>query len=163
MGNAANYQDARVRYVRRICFSNTVKAHRNGWLAIITTFFAAVHALASTPTPPPSGFLEGRLKIPAQRGVDIADHTGGGDEPAEFADYTLTVLTEGGDKEVTQIQPNDKGEYRVALPPGKYILAAKQPRIRKPRSPGILRPFSVLANRTVRVDMEIGSDIRQMR
>ena len=163
MCNATNRQEPAFARCVVSCFSNSVKAHRNGWLAIVTIFFAAVHALASTPTPAPSGLLEGRLKISAQRGVEIADETRGGNEPGEFGDYTLIVLAEGGDKEVTQIHPNDKGEYRVALPPGKYVLAAKQPRIRTPRTAGLPRPFTVHANRTVRVDMEIGGDIQQMR
>jgi hypothetical protein len=51
-----------------------------------------------------------------------------------------------------------EGNYRLALPPGDYILDVEgraPKRLRATR-----RPFTVLPNQTVRVDMDIDTGIR---
>jgi hypothetical protein len=102
----------------------------------------------------PQGFLEGNLKIISLREVEPSDNMPRQTVTAEtFAEYPLIILSAGGKKEVARVTANENGNYRVALPPGDYVLdvqdrAAKHLRA-KPQ------PFSIVSNQTVRVDMNI--------
>jgi hypothetical protein len=111
----------------------------------------------------PSGFVEGRLKIISLKEVDL----GAADEksPAmarktavrRYAQYPLLILSEDGKKTIV-MTADRAGHYRLALPPGDYILDAKG------RMPGRVRakpkPFTVVSNRTVQVDMDIDTGVR---
>ena len=49
--------------------------------------------------------------------------------------------------------PDENGKYRVALPPGAYILDV-QDRVAK-RVRAKQQPFAVVSNQTIRIDMNI--------
>jgi len=53
---------------------------------------------------------------------------------------------------------NRNGNYRIELPPGDYILDVQGPESRPGRVKP--RPFTVLSNQAVRVDMNIDTGIR---
>jgi len=76
-----------------------------------------------------------------------------------YAEYLLLVLTRDGRRAITRVTADRDGKYRVALPPGDYVLDVQG---RKPK--GHLRakpqPFTIAAGRTVRVDMNIDTGIR---
>jgi hypothetical protein len=105
------------------------------------------------------GFLEGHLKIVSLKEVELAD-----EEPAikgtteNYPQYPLVILSQDGKKEIAQVTADRNGNYRVALPPGDYVLdvqgrARKHVRARP-------QPFTVVSNQAVRVDMDIDTGIR---
>jgi hypothetical protein len=107
----------------------------------------------------PQGFLEGHLKILSGRPVELADEnaaTAMAENPAEYPLYPLIILSRGDKKEITRVTADGNGNYRVALPPGDYILDVQR------RKPGHIRaraqPFTIVSNQTVRVDMTIDTD-----
>ena len=102
----------------------------------------------------PQGFLEGHLKIISPREVEPSDEMPRQTVTAEtYAQYPLIILSAGAQKEIARVTADENGNYRVALPPGDYIVdvegrVAKRLRVRP-------RPFTVVSNQTVRVDMNI--------
>jgi len=100
------------------------------------------------------GFLEGHLTIISNKEVDLADQT----QPvsSNYDDYPLIVMA--GKKQIATITADKKGNYRVELAPGKYVLDAEG------RTHGHLRvkpqPFTIVSEKTVRVNMEIDTGVR---
>ena len=114
--------------------------------------------LLSDPVPP--GFVEGHVKIFPLSDVNLADDGNrtntATSEP--YSQYPLVVLTRDGKKEITQVTVNRNGNYRIELPPGDYMLDMQGPESRSVRVKP--RPFTVVSNQTVRVDMTIDTGIR---
>jgi len=112
---------------------------------------------ASAQTPPKPGTVEGHLKIILAKEVDLADQTQTEESP-DYADYPLVIFTKDRKKEIKRVVADAKGNYHVELAPGDYILDVKG------RAPGHLRakpePFTIVADRTVRVDMTIDTGVR---
>jgi hypothetical protein len=106
----------------------------------------------------PQGFVEGHLKIISPKEVDLADGTPPVITGENYAEYPLIILSGDGKKEIARVTADENGKYRLALPPGDYILDV-QGRVR-----GHLRAkpqrFTVVSNQTVRVDMEIDTGVR---
>ena len=106
----------------------------------------------------PPGFLEGHLKIVAPKTVEVAEAKTAKGAPVDYATYPLVILNRAGGKEIAQVTADKDGNYRVALPPGDYILDAKG------RSPGHVRAtpkrFSVVSNQTVHADFELDTGVR---
>ena len=102
----------------------------------------------------PQGFMEGHLKIVSPRAVEPSDNMPRpAVAPETYAKYPLIISIQDGKKEIAHITPDENGQYRVALPPGAYILDV-QDRVAK----GVRakpQPFTVVSNQTVRVDMNI--------
>ncbi len=107
----------------------------------------------------PQGVLEGHLSIVSPREVGASD-----DMPRQivapetYAKYPLIILSQDGNKEVARLTADEDGNYRIALPPGAYVLdvqdrAAKRLRARP-------QPFTVVSNQSVRVDMNVNTGIR---
>jgi hypothetical protein len=105
------------------------------------------------------GWLEGRVRILASRDVELADGTPSGFSDGNYADYPLIILSQDGEKEVARITAEESGKYRVALPPGDYILDVEG---RQPKGHVRAKPqrFTVVPNQTVRVDMDIDTGVR---
>ena len=104
----------------------------------------------------PPGFMEGHLKITwlgAAEAEASDEMPRQGMAPETYAKYPLIVLSEDGKSEISRVTADGNGNYRVALPPGAYILDVQD------RAPKRLRakpqPFTVTSNETVRVDMNI--------
>jgi hypothetical protein len=132
------------------------------YMIFIYSFFvlgicASISAAQPDHTTKP-GFLEGHLKVFSSKEVDLADQTQSQASTQEYAEYPLIILSKDGKKEIARVTADAKGNYRVALPPGDYILDVKG------RARGHLRakpePFTVVANKTVRVDMTIDTGVR---
>ena len=115
-------------------------------------------AVLSDPVPP--GFVEGHVKIFPLSDVNLADDGNRTNTAAaeRYAEYPLVVLARDGKKEITQVTVNRNGNYRIELPPGDYILDVQGPESRPGRVKP--RPFTVLSNQAVRVDMNIDTGIR---
>src|SRR6266446_10740152 len=105
----------------------------------------------------PPGFLEGHLKIIF--GMAVGES---GEMPrAEGApaQYPLIILSQAERKEIARVTADQSGNYRVALPPGNYVLDV-QDRVAK-HIRAAPRPFTVVSNQTVHVDMNILIGIRR--
>jgi hypothetical protein len=102
----------------------------------------------------PQGFMEGHLKIVVIRPVESDSIP----PPENYAEYPLIILTQEGKREIAQLTADKSGNYRVALPPGAYILALQERSGEERAAEGIHanpQPFTVVSNQTVRVDMSI--------
>jgi len=101
----------------------------------------------------PQGFLEGRLKIISRRPVALADENTAPTTARNYADYPLIILTGDETKQIARITADKDGNYRVALPPGDYILDVQRGESANLRAKP--QPFTIVANETVHVDMTI--------
>src|SRR3989442_92883 len=124
--------------------------------ACVLLLFAGSASINAAPT----GFVEGHLKIVLPKEVELAD----GSPPADvatvnYAEYPLIILSRDRKKEIARVTADENGKYRVALPPGDYILDVQR---RPPK--GHIRakpqPFTVTSNQIARVDMDIDTGIR---
>jgi hypothetical protein len=124
-------------------------------LIVCCGFFVAALCLASDT--PPTGFLEGRLRILAGKEVELAEGSPS-KFGADYAEYPLVVLSQDGKQEIARVTADENGKYRVALRAGHYILDVhgRTPKRRIGANP---KPFKVLANQTVHVDMDLYSRV----
>ena len=104
----------------------------------------------------PSGIMEGHLKILSPKAFDLGDENAATVTAENYADYPLIILSQEGKKEIARVTADENGNYRVALPPGDYVLDV-QGRTRK-HVRWKPQPFTVVSNQTVRVDMAIDTD-----
>ena len=98
--------------------------------------------------------MEGHLKIVVIRPVESDNIPA----PENYAEYPLIILTQEGKKEIARLTADKSGNYRVALPPGAYILVVQE-RSGEERTAERVhanpQPFTVVSDQTVRVDMTI--------
>jgi hypothetical protein len=104
------------------------------------------------------GFLEGHLKIVSPREVELADQTPSELTAVNYSDYPLIVLSRDGKQEVARVTVDGNGNYRVALPPGDYVLDVQRRRRRHVRVKP--QPFTILSNQTAHVEMNIDTGVR---
>ena len=105
----------------------------------------------------PQGFMEGHLKIVVIRPVEPDNMPQPTVAPETYAEYPLIILSQEEKKEIARLTADKSGNYRVALPPGAYVLHVQQ-RAEEERVERIHanpQPFTVVSNQTVRVDMTI--------
>ena len=104
----------------------------------------------------PQGFMEGHLKIVVIRAVEPDNMPQ--PAPETYAEYPLIVLSQDGKKEIARLTVDKSGNYRIALPPGAYILSVQERPAEERAAEGIHanpQPFTVVPDQTVRVDMTI--------
>jgi hypothetical protein len=104
------------------------------------------------------GFLEGHLKIISPKEVELADETPSKMTAENYPDYPLVILSRDKQTEVAHVRADKNGNYRIALPPGDYVLDVQDRRRRHVRATP--QPFTIVANQTVRVDMAIDTGVR---
>jgi hypothetical protein len=68
------------------------------------------------------------------------------------------MLELGGEKEIARMTADENGKYRIALPPGDYVLDCHNRRRRHVRATP--QTFTVVANQIVHVDMNVDTGIR---
>src|SRR4029077_741357 len=69
------------------------------------------------------GFLEGHLKIIFGMAAQPSDDMPRPEiAPESYAEYPLVVLSQENNKEIARLTADEEGNYRIALPPGAYIL-----------------------------------------
>lgn len=119
---------------------------------VVAWTFLALGGVASIQAAP-QGFMEGHLKIVTPRAVEPDAMPRLYVPPQPYAEYPLIILSQDGKKEIARVTADDNGNYRVALPPGLYILDVQhRPGKRigaKPQS------FTVISNQTVHIDMNL--------
>jgi hypothetical protein len=104
----------------------------------------------------PQGFLEGHLKILSGRPVELTDENSGTATTKTQGDYSqhpLIILSRAERKQITRVVADKDGNYRVALPPGDYILDVEERAKKRLRVSA--QPFTVVPNETVHVDLTI--------
>jgi hypothetical protein len=102
----------------------------------------------------PQGFMEGHLKIVSPKAVEPSDNMPrSAVAPETYAEYPLIILSQDGKKEIAHVTPDGNGNYRIALPPGSYILDVRDRPAKRIRANP--KPFTVISNETVHVDMGI--------
>jgi hypothetical protein len=114
--------------------------------------FSSLLGIASAKAAP-QGFLEGHLKVVFQMAVEPDDMPRPEVAPGSHAAYPLVILTKEGRKEVARLMANANGNYRAALPPGDYILEVPDQVAKHIRA--FPRPFTVISNQTVHVDVTV--------
>jgi hypothetical protein len=107
----------------------------------------------------PPGFVEGHLKIISPKEVELADENAPAITAKNYAEYPLIILTQDEKKEIARVTADGNGNYRLALPPGDYILDV-QGRPPKGHVRAKPQPFTVVSNQTVHIDMDIDTGIR---
>ena len=128
------------------------------------TCVSAVFLLASSAlvTAAEQGFVEGHMKIIFGMAVRESDEMPRAEgAPQSYAEYPLIVLSQEDKKEIARVPVDQSGNYRVALPPGNYVLDI-QDRVAK-HIRAAPRPFTVVSNQTVHVDMNILHGIRRVQ
>ena len=104
------------------------------------------------------GFIEGHLKISSLTPVELAEENTAERNAQAYAQHPLIILSEEGRKEIARVTADGDGNYRVALPPGIYILDVQD------RAAGRVstkpQQFTIVSKQTVRVDMVTGTDVR---
>ena len=108
-------------------------------------------------TTQPSGVVAGHLKIISLETVAPADGKVPTVTPETYQNYPLVVLTQDGHR-VAGVTADGHGNFRVTLPAGSYVLDI-QDRLRK-HVRAKPAPFSVTANQTTHVNMEMDTGIR---
>jgi hypothetical protein len=106
----------------------------------------------------PQGFVEGQLKIVSPKEVELADGTPSKMTAENYTEYPLVILSRDEQTELAHVTADENGKYRIALPPGDYVLDVQNRRRRHVRARP--QPFTIIANQTVRVDMAIDTGIR---
>jgi len=104
------------------------------------------------------GYLEGQLKIGSRKEVELAEAGPSKHTEENYPDYPLVILSKAGQKVVARVTPDQQGNYRVALPPGDYILDVEARGHSNVRASP--QPFTVVSKQAVHVDMNIGTAIR---
>jgi hypothetical protein len=108
------------------------------------------------------GFLEGHLKITFGMAVGESDEMPRAEgAPQSYAEYPLVVLSQEEKKEIARVTADEKGNYRVALPPGNYVLDIRNRVAKHVRAAP--RPFTLVSNETVHVDMNIVIGIHRLQ
>jgi len=126
-------------------------------LAVVVTLVLGAGAIISSPTP---GTLEGRLEITPRKGVHLAEEPATKNEKVPCEDCSLVVLSKDGRSEIATVTTDKEGRFRISLPAGDYILDVKG-RTRK-RLLAAPKPFTVVAEQTVHVEMDVESGIEPM-
>ena len=124
---------------------------------LTSTFVLGLLISTASISAAPTGFLEGHLKIISPKEVELADGTPSKITAENYADYSLVILSRDKMTEVAHVMADEQGNYRIALPPGDYLLDIQNRRQHVRASP---QPFTVVANQTVHVDMNIDTGIR---
>jgi hypothetical protein len=118
---------------------------------LVSLCWFAVESSAGPSAAP--GFLEGRLKVHVSGGAKLADGDESKATSVNYAEYPMVVLRKDNREEMARISADEKGHYRIPLPPGDYLLELKTRVLKRVETQ--TRPFTVISQQTARVDMEL--------
>ena len=141
----------------RIYPAHFLYAMRFKYLILGCLFLVPIGCLASDNTV--TGFLEGHLRILAFTDAELAEGDSAKFNGGNYAEYPLIILSGDEKKEVARVTADENGKFRVALPPGDYLLDV-QGRLPKGHVRAKPQRFTVVSHKTVRIDMDIDTGIR---
>ncbi len=114
--------------------------------------------METPPSEPSPGTLAGHITIgpltPVER-VGVPTPT---IAPQVFAARRILVYRADGRTEVTRIQPDENGDYRVSLAPGDYVV--DMVRVGIDRAQGLPAAITIASGVTVTLDIAIDTGIR---
>jgi len=122
--------------------------------AFVVILVASLAWLDATPT----GLLQGHLKIISSQEVQLADATPSKMTAENYRDYPLVIFGRDKQTEAAHVTADEHGNYRIALPPGDYVLDVQNRRRRHVRVKP--QPFTIIAEQTVRMDVTIDTGVR---
>ena len=122
------------------------------WLIAVCVFSGVAAAATEQP-----GFVQGHLEIISPTEVELADGNTPAIKAGNYAQYPLIIVSRD-QKQIARVTADANGNYRVALPPGDYVLDVQDRRHRHFRAKP--QPFTVVSNQTVRVDMNNDTGVR---
>jgi len=122
--------------------------------AFVVILVASLALLDATPT----GLLQGHLKIISSQEVQLADATPSKMTAENYRDYPLVIFGRDKQTEAAHVTADEHGNYRIALPPGDYVLDVQNRRRRHVRVKP--QPFTIIAEQTVRMDVTIDTGVR---
>ena len=125
---------------------------------LISVCVFALFASSESVNAAPQGFVEGHLKIISPKEVELADETLSKIIAENYAEYPLVILSRDQKTEIERVTADENGNYRIALPPGDYVLDVQDRRRRHLRATP--QPFTIVSNQTVHVDMNIDTGVR---
>jgi hypothetical protein len=121
---------------------------------LASTFVILLLAASASIKAESQGFMKGHLKIIFGMAVEPSDEMPRPQvKPQSYAQYPLIILSQKEKKEIARVTADENGNYRVALPPGKYVLDVQNRVTKHVRAAP--RPFTIVSNHTVRVGMTI--------
>jgi hypothetical protein len=125
---------------------------------LVSAFVISLVAGTASIEAVPPGLMEGHLKIIFHMAVgESSDEMPRAEgAPESYAQYPLVILNQEEKKEIARVTADKGGNYRVALPPGNYVLNVQDLPKQVRAAP---RPFTVVSNQTVHVDMIIVSGL----
>lgn len=122
------------------------------------TATATVLPAAAPASSEPVGYLTGRVSIgplvPVER-VGVPSPT---PAPEVYAARSINIFKPDGATLVVNVKIAADGSYRVALPPGDYVVALA--RSGMDRASGLPKPIMIESGKTVQVDVDIDTGIR---
>jgi hypothetical protein len=107
---------------------------------------------------PLAGVVEGQLKIISGNGASLDGVSK--DEKAPCEKCALVILSKTDRSEIAQVTTDKEGRFRVGLPAGDYILELK--RSGRIRLLGAPKQFTITAEQTVHVEMDVEPSVRPM-
>jgi hypothetical protein len=121
---------------------------------LASTFVIFLLAASASTKPQSQGFIRGHLKIIFGMAVGPSDEMPRPQvKPQSYAEYPLIILSQKEKKEIARVTADENGNYRVALPPGNYVLDVQNRVAKHVRAAP--RLFTIVSHHTVRVDMNI--------
>jgi hypothetical protein len=114
--------------------------------------------VACTPVPQETGILEGHVTIgplvPVVR-EGVPEPT---PAPEVYASRQIVIYSSDGRTEVTRVQIDGQGNYRVELPVGNYVVDINRAGI--DRAKDLPYTVEIVAGQTTRLDVDIDTGIR---
>jgi hypothetical protein len=127
------------------------------WFLIVCVAVLCGCRVATVPASEPMGYLEGRVTIGPLRPTQRA-----GEQPATppeaYAARSINVFAADGATLVSTVKIRPDGTYRVALPPGPYVVDLARSGI--DRAKGLPQTVSIVSGQTVRLDVHIDTGLR---
>jgi hypothetical protein len=111
-----------------------------------------------TPVPQETGILEGHVTVGPLVPVVREGEPEPTPAPEVYASRQIVIYTSDGRTEVTRVQIDGQGNYRVELPVGKYVVDINHAGI--DRAKDLPHTVEIAAGQSTRLDVDIDTGIR---
>jgi len=108
--------------------------------------------------PKATGVLEGHVSIGPLVPVVREGEPEPTAAPEVYAGRQIVVFSSGGRREITRVEIDGQGDYRVALPAGSYLVDINHAGIDS--AAGLPAEVQILPGQTTRLDVDIDTGIR---